>query len=285
MDEQAASRVCPRCGEAAEDALYCATCGLHLYAQPELPTRDEWEARRAPVTEGRLATQPPLSESLRPQSSTQRRLLWVALLTVTVGILTVAQWYRFVDSAYKTFVYAKSLWSQTPAAAAVLDAGAAVVLSVIAYAWFRDSWDKIEVSRVPAGFSAVAVVAMLGASIAGLFQATNSCYATENGIGCLSAITHVGWAGPTSVALCVLLLIAAIQVFLAAGPAPVVNASRRSTPESIAFAHEPAPRAETAAKGSHVDDAGDLLKQCPDCAEWVKEAALVCRYCSHRFEK
>lgn len=38
------TRVCPRCGSAAGGDEYCATCGLHLYACPELPTRAEWEA-------------------------------------------------------------------------------------------------------------------------------------------------------------------------------------------------------------------------------------------------
>jgi hypothetical protein len=38
------ARVCPRCGEAAGDNEYCQTCGLHLFAQPELPTREAWKA-------------------------------------------------------------------------------------------------------------------------------------------------------------------------------------------------------------------------------------------------
>jgi len=38
------TRVCPRCGSAAEDHEYCLTCGLNLFSCPELPTRAEWDA-------------------------------------------------------------------------------------------------------------------------------------------------------------------------------------------------------------------------------------------------
>jgi hypothetical protein len=37
------ARVCPRCGSEACEHEYCHTCGLHLFAQPELPTRQKWE--------------------------------------------------------------------------------------------------------------------------------------------------------------------------------------------------------------------------------------------------
>ena len=37
-------RVCPRCGEPAGEDDYCATCGLHLAEQRQLPTLGEFEA-------------------------------------------------------------------------------------------------------------------------------------------------------------------------------------------------------------------------------------------------
>jgi hypothetical protein len=40
-------RVCSRCGEPAEAQRFCASCGLNLAAQPELPTRAEWESQRS----------------------------------------------------------------------------------------------------------------------------------------------------------------------------------------------------------------------------------------------
>jgi hypothetical protein len=41
------TRVCPRCGSAAEQHEYCGTCGLNLFEQPELPTDADWEATQA----------------------------------------------------------------------------------------------------------------------------------------------------------------------------------------------------------------------------------------------
>jgi hypothetical protein len=41
------ARVCPGCGEPAGTDLYCATCGEHLAALAELPSRAEWLAADA----------------------------------------------------------------------------------------------------------------------------------------------------------------------------------------------------------------------------------------------
>jgi hypothetical protein len=43
-DEGAGIRVCPRCGEPVRQSRFCATCGLNIAAQLEIPTRAEWEA-------------------------------------------------------------------------------------------------------------------------------------------------------------------------------------------------------------------------------------------------
>jgi ribosomal protein L37E len=44
---EATDRVCNRCGERAGEQRFCSTCGLNLAAQPELPTRGEWETARS----------------------------------------------------------------------------------------------------------------------------------------------------------------------------------------------------------------------------------------------
>lgn len=52
-DQDLQALVCPRCGEDAGEADYCAGCGLHLATQEQLPSRGAWLRRepdaRAPV--------------------------------------------------------------------------------------------------------------------------------------------------------------------------------------------------------------------------------------------
>ena len=43
-------RVCSQCGEPAGDERFCRSCGFNVAAQPELPTRREWEAGKASQT-------------------------------------------------------------------------------------------------------------------------------------------------------------------------------------------------------------------------------------------
>lgn len=47
-------RVCPRCGKEAGNSEYCQTCGLHLWAQAELPTHAQWEAGEARLQGGKI---------------------------------------------------------------------------------------------------------------------------------------------------------------------------------------------------------------------------------------
>ena len=46
-----AARVCPRCGEDADEQRFCGGCGLNLAAQHELPTRAKWETTHAAPVE------------------------------------------------------------------------------------------------------------------------------------------------------------------------------------------------------------------------------------------
>lgn len=66
----------------------------------------------------------------------------------------------------------------------------------------------------------------------------------------------------------------------------VTEPSEVTVPES----HEPAapthvasPTSPTVTHDPRRDSGGDLVKRCPECAEWVKDAAHVCRYCGFRF--
>lgn len=82
---QPSSRVCPRCGSEASENDYCSTCDLHLAAEPELPTRLEWEqAHGDPKAEatlpvdraehsasphaGSIRSVPPSAESAEPHT-------------------------------------------------------------------------------------------------------------------------------------------------------------------------------------------------------------------------
>jgi hypothetical protein len=98
----ARDRVCPRCGSAAEQHEYCQTCGLHLFEQAELPTRQQWE-------QGGQTTQQPASTrdlglgsglyaaagqvGRTGRGASVRQLLIVALAATTV--LGVSAWIFF----------------------------------------------------------------------------------------------------------------------------------------------------------------------------------------------
>jgi ribosomal protein L37E len=44
-------RVCPRCGTLAGENDYCSKCGFHLAQEPELPTKEQWEARQTEASQ------------------------------------------------------------------------------------------------------------------------------------------------------------------------------------------------------------------------------------------
>jgi hypothetical protein len=43
------TRVCPHCGEPPGSGVFCQACGRNLADVEQLPTREEWEAARAPA--------------------------------------------------------------------------------------------------------------------------------------------------------------------------------------------------------------------------------------------
>lgn len=62
LEDGVSNLVCPRCGAAAGENDYCSTCGLHLAEQPELLTREQWEARQvaqSPVPPDETSTTQP----------------------------------------------------------------------------------------------------------------------------------------------------------------------------------------------------------------------------------
>jgi hypothetical protein len=76
-----ADPVCPRCGTSAEGSAYCSSCGLHLAAEPALPTRVAWEA----ATRSHVQSEKPATPTPAPTSASRRQ----AILIPLVGLLAV----------------------------------------------------------------------------------------------------------------------------------------------------------------------------------------------------
>jgi hypothetical protein len=86
---EASTRVCPRCGDPAGESKFCATCGLHLHEQPELPTRSEWEERTT-VAETAPSASPTHARSVSETISALRPAHWVGIgvaCAVIIGLL------------------------------------------------------------------------------------------------------------------------------------------------------------------------------------------------------
>lgn len=61
------ARVCVRCGEPFGNETFCPNCGLNLSAQPELPTRREWEvAQRIVAMQGASVATAPVAPPTLP---------------------------------------------------------------------------------------------------------------------------------------------------------------------------------------------------------------------------
>ncbi len=89
-DDQAATtggeRVCPRCGSNAGEGEYCKTCGLHLWGQPELPTRSTWE-QRSSQTPASAAPGLSLIDRLR---GLDRKILVGSFVAIVASVLIIA---------------------------------------------------------------------------------------------------------------------------------------------------------------------------------------------------
>jgi ribosomal protein L32 len=74
------SQVCPRCGTAAEEHQLCSKCGLDLFEQPELPTREMWERQVLAALAAFAA------EGSAPRSRARQFVLFLAALGLIAGI-------------------------------------------------------------------------------------------------------------------------------------------------------------------------------------------------------
>jgi signal peptidase I len=85
-------RVCPECGEPAGTQPFCASCGKNLIHVERLPSREEWEARRARIIGARGQ---PDTAAISPPRPDQPRRLRIALVTAVplaavIAVIVVA---------------------------------------------------------------------------------------------------------------------------------------------------------------------------------------------------
>ena len=89
-------RVCPRCGEPAGKDEFCSKCGLNLWEQPELPTREEWEQAQSEEKPGppsaKAGTGTPVAHWWRSLSSSRQEgvLISAAIVGIVVVVVVVA---------------------------------------------------------------------------------------------------------------------------------------------------------------------------------------------------
>lgn len=179
-------RVCPRCGSPAHEHEYCQSCGLHLYAQPELPTLTEWEQGVRKWASTGSAT------------STQKSAGVSGVLSFVVpglGHVYAGAWGRGLVFLTSALVVG---WAAALITGAVgLFAGVVVslVAALDAFTKTRDSyairpprWEENRAQLPLAGFlGAVALALMIGSIASGTFSGTENT--TTDGDGTVDCFT------------------------------------------------------------------------------------------------
>ncbi len=210
----------------------------------------------------------------------------VALIAAIIaGALTATHWYVFsiAGTTEGTLTKGEGLWTAHPALGALIVAGAVLVAGTSAASLFRVPNDQPNLPPTVLGFAVVAAFAMVVCSIIGLAstpEAPSEVHASDAAWGVVTLLLAMIAVGSTGV------------MFLAGRERPsealapsAWDPSGVAVPESRSAAtgaHVASPAA-TSVQGTRLDSDGDPVKRCPECAEWVKDAAHVCRYCGFRF--
>jgi hypothetical protein len=165
------------------------------------------------------------------------------------------------------------------------------VAGTTAASLFRVPNDEANLPPTVLGFAVVAALTMVVCSIVGLADTPT---AESFGRPSESFIQVTDSASSVLTLLLALIAVGGTVVMFRAGREHISEAFAPSTTEppkaTVRVSREPAPAAPlanpaaaTSAQVSRRDSDDDPVKRCPECAEWVKDAANVCRYCGFRF--
>jgi hypothetical protein len=89
QDRSGHKRVCPRCGEEAKEHQYCSECGLHLWEQPELPTRETWEAGHARSSDAESPTTRTVTDLRQSWRKLPRAARWGVPAGSLLGLILI----------------------------------------------------------------------------------------------------------------------------------------------------------------------------------------------------
>jgi hypothetical protein len=313
-DEQSMADPCPRCRasgfQSGESA--CGSCGWQdpvlepwvpsgWYTDPANPNQArQWDKdsrnwvgkprKDAFVSPRAIPTSPPppkpsqAIENRDPAAGFRAGRMVALIAALLSGALTATHWYVFSlgGTIEGTLTKGEGLWTAHPALGALIVAGAVLVAGTSAASLFRVPNDRPNLPPIVLGFAMVAASAMVVCSIIGLAstpEAPSEVHVADAAWGVLTLLLAMIAVGGTGV------------MFLAGRERPSeASVSSVREPSEVPESPMPAPGAHAASAAAPTtgqaltrDSDDDPVKRCPECAEWVKDAAHVCRYCGFRF--